>query len=187
MDISYDGRLAVTTHCDGTAIKWDIKYGSKMSVFNKQRKSYDQIILVCDRLGAFAQNENDIKYEKFTWINKNFPKICKRFTNRNDDECKSNNISLKNVPNYLEINIECNDDKDDKDEYDEDDDESFLNEIDQEFDIINNSINECIETNNIDILKKNIRSLMEENKALKGEIIEWKSLHQNLYNMKIDT
>ena len=50
MDISYDGRLAVSTHTDGTAITWDIKYGSKVSIFNKHRKCYDQVILVCDRL-----------------------------------------------------------------------------------------------------------------------------------------
>ena len=237
MDISYDGRLAVTTHCDGTAIIWDIKYGSKISILNKQRKSYDQVILVCDRLGAFAQNENDIKYEKFSLINKGFPAILKKFVvanNGNDNDInkneeneykmnnnnKNNNVSLNNVPDYVEINIPINicDPSElavdnhqkirtanyDNDDYDDD---TFLNGIDDEYHIMNDNnfinnynINKIeingnndnndnkqnkktkqLQESNIDVLNKELQRLIQENKRLKGEVVEWRSMHQTLY------
>eukprot|EP01084_Bolivina_argentea_P164941 286671_1 len=118
LDISYDGRLAVSTHSNGIASIWDIKYGSKVSILNKHRQCYDQVILVCDRLGAFALNEQDIKYEKFSLLNKNFPIVCKRFCAINndntsktniDDDIKNNNdenkMKLVYPPDYISINI----------------------------------------------------------------------------------
>ena len=54
LDISYDGRLAITTHSSGIGNIWDIKFGCKIGVLNKHRKQYSQCIVVCDRLGAFA-------------------------------------------------------------------------------------------------------------------------------------
>ena len=119
-DISYDGRLAVCVHSNGTASLWDIKYGSKVSVFNKHRKSYDQVILVCDRLGAFAQSDADVKYQKFALLTRNFPVRCKRFytpnaengdsvfrTNQRVSMSKAENhkTALIYPPDYMAVNI----------------------------------------------------------------------------------
>jgi len=122
-DISYDGRVAVCTHSNGTASLWDIKFGSKVSVFNKHRTSYDQVILVCDRLGAFAEEDGDVKYQKHALLTKSFPVRCKRFFasgSQGDDSVfrtssgsskseledgDQNKTALIYPPDYVDINI----------------------------------------------------------------------------------
>lgn len=114
--VSYDGRLAVCSHCNGTASLWDIKYGSKVAVLSKQRARYDAVHLVCDRLGAFAQSESDVKYQKFAMLTRNFPVRFKRHFASDaveskesvfniDAKTKGNKTPLVFPPEFLSINI----------------------------------------------------------------------------------
>ena len=72
MDLSWDGRLCVTSHADGTVCVWDVVCGSKVRVIDKHRGApYAQVALVCDRLGAFASGSSAtdsplVKHEKFS-------------------------------------------------------------------------------------------------------------------------
>ena len=94
---------------------WDIKFGSKVSVFDKHRASYDQVILVCDRLGAFAQNESDVKYQKHAMLTRGFPVRCKRFfaakSSESDDSVfkslsgDSNKSTLLFPPDYMNVTV----------------------------------------------------------------------------------
>ncbi|ETO24330.1 WD-40 repeat-containing protein, partial [Reticulomyxa filosa] len=93
ISLSYDGRMAVTAHSDGTACVWDVLFGTKIRVLNKHRRKYDRVICICDRLGSYATHgignssgtnlvdpnlAPDIKYEKFSLYVKNWPLAFKR-------------------------------------------------------------------------------------------------------------
>lgn len=122
LDMSYDGRLCVTTHSDGTACVWDVTYGAKVRVLNKNRKSYEKVVIICDRLGVFGDEQTDIKYEKYSYYQKNWPPVCKRFFNNHSQMLSiqqtqfqgnfntyqmgaSSNINLVSPPEYINMYV----------------------------------------------------------------------------------
>jgi len=236
-DISYDGRMAVCTHSNGIASLWDIKYGSKVSVFDKHRTHYDQVILVCDRLGAFAQSDADVKYQKFGMLTRGFPIRCKRFFAPNSEtedaifqitKSGPNKTALVYPPEYVSVNVPsgiCSASELAVNErqrqsmpqlgFDSEthsyhtakygknswwSDQGLMNRIDDEFNRLH-SLNgnrnghlvemaqsakeerkvEGIAHNGNAAMNEMIQKLLEENKKLKGEVNQWKTLNQDLY------
>lgn len=212
IDISYDGRLAVSAHSDGTAALWDIKFGSKVCVLSKHRQSYDAVVLVCDRLGALAQNEADVKYERFSRIHKGFPVLCRRFFSQpQKSEHSQNKVSWREPSEFLEVNVPsggCSaadlavtaQQKRSATEMGATPqslgDDAFLRRIAAESEGLCDidqslmlSMNEKQQKKmkkmgraSEDALARNMDALLDENRRLKGEVAQWKTLHQNLYN-----